>query len=37
LRQEKIWQLKLLLGKNMPLAQKKSKDPEVQFKPRQYR
>jgi enoyl-CoA hydratase/carnithine racemase len=37
LQQEKIWQLKLLLGKNMPLAQKKNKDPNVEYHPRQYR
>lgn len=37
LRLEKIWQLKLLLGKNSQLARKKDKDPEVQFLPRQYK
>lgn len=36
LRLEKIWQLKLLLGKNSKLARKKDKNPEVQFLPRQY-
>lgn len=36
LRMEKIWQLKLLLGKNSQLARKKDKNPEVQFQPRQY-
>ena len=33
---EKLWQLKLLLGKNGALARKKDKNPEVQF-PRQYK
>ena len=37
LRLEKIWQLKLLLGKNSKLARKKDKNPEVQFLPRQYK
>ena len=37
LRLEKIWQLKLLLGKNSILARKKDKNPEVQFQPRQYK
>ncbi|TCM66762.1 enoyl-CoA hydratase/carnithine racemase [Acinetobacter calcoaceticus] len=37
LRLEKIWQLKLLLGKNSQLARKKDKNPEVEFQPRQYR
>lgn len=37
LRLEKIWQLKLLLGKNSKLARKKDKNPNVQFLPRQYR
>ena len=37
LRLEKIWQLKLLLGKNSKLARKKDKNPEVQFLPRQFR
>lgn len=36
LRLEKIWQLKLLLGKNSQLARKKDKQPEVQFVPRQF-
>ena len=36
LRLEKIWQLKLLLGKNSKLARKKDKNPDVQFLPRQY-
>ncbi len=36
LRMEKIWQLKLLLGKNSQLAREKDKNPEVQFQPRQY-
>jgi len=37
LRLEKLWQLKLLLGKNSALARKKDKNPEVQFLPRQYK
>ena len=37
LRLEKIWQLKLLLGKNSKLARKKDKNPDVQFLPRQYK
>ena len=37
LRLEKMWQLKLLLGKNSQLARKKDKNPEVQFLPRQYK
>ena len=37
LRLEKIWQLKLLLGKNSKLARKKDKNPDIQFLPRQYR
>ena len=37
LRLEKIWQLKLLLGKNSQLARKKDKHPEIQFLPRQYK
>lgn len=37
LRLEKIWQLKLLLGKNSQLARKKDKHPEVNFVPRQYK
>lgn len=37
LRLEKIWQLKLLLGKNSQLARKKDKHPEVTFLPRQYK
>lgn len=37
LRLEKIWQLKLLLGKNSQLARKKDKKPETEFIPRQYR
>ncbi len=36
LRLEKIWQLKLLLGKNSQLARKKDKNPEVTFAPRQF-
>ena len=37
LRLEKMWQLKLLLGKNSQLARKKDKNPKVQFLPRQYK
>lgn len=37
LRMEKIWQLKLLLGKNSQLARKKDKHPDVQFIPRQFK
>ena len=34
---EKIWQLKLLLGKNSQIARKKDKKPELEFLPRQYK
>ena len=37
LRLEKLWQLKLLLGKNSSLARKKDKNPDIQFLPRQYK
>ena len=37
LRLEKIWQLKLLLGKNSQIARKKDKKPELGFLPRQYK
>lgn len=37
LRLEKIWQLKLLIGKNSQIARKKDKNPEVEFLPRQYK
>ncbi|MCF3128429.1 crotonase/enoyl-CoA hydratase family protein [Acinetobacter soli] len=37
LRLEKLWQLKLLLGKNSRLARQKDKHPEVEFLPRQYK
>ncbi len=37
LRLEKIWQLKLLLGKNSKLARKKDKNPDIEFLPRQYK
>lgn len=37
LRLEKIWQLKLLLGKNSQIARKKDKNPEIEFLPRQYK
>ena len=36
LRLEKIWQLKLMLGKNSKIARIKDKKPEVSFKPRQF-
>ena len=37
LRLEKIWQLKLILGKNTRLARQKAKQAEIQFLPRQYK
>ncbi|UOO82345.1 crotonase/enoyl-CoA hydratase family protein [Uruburuella testudinis] len=37
LMREKIWQLKLLAGKNQALAVRKDSQPETAFKPRQYR
>lgn len=37
LRLEKIWQLKLLLGKNSQIARKKDKNPEIEFLARQYK
>lgn len=37
LYQEKYWQLKLILGKNRPLAIKKAKDASVAFAKRQFR
>lgn len=37
LRMEKMWQLKLLLGKNSQIARKKDKQPELEFLPRQYK
>lgn len=37
LRLEKLWQLRLILGKNSKLARKKDKQPETRFLPRQYR
>lgn len=37
LRLEKIWQLKLLLGKNSRLARQKDKNPDIEFLPRQYK
>lgn len=37
LRLEKMWQLKLLLGKNSRIARIKDKQPETRFAPRQYR
>ncbi len=36
LRLEKIWQLKLLLGKNSRVARAKDKKAELQFQPRQF-
>lgn len=36
LRMEKIWQLKLLLGKNQRRAVKKDRDPHTEFLPRQF-
>ncbi|GAA0309325.1 crotonase/enoyl-CoA hydratase family protein [Psychrobacter aestuarii] len=36
LYREKLWQLKLLLGRNRPRAQKKVKDSSVSFAPRQW-
>ena len=36
LRLEKIWQLKLLLGKNSRLARQKDKNPHIDFLPRQF-
>lgn len=37
LRLEKIWQLKLLLGKNSQIARKKDRQPELEFLARQYK
>lgn len=37
LRLEKIWQLKLLLGKNSQIARKKDKNPDIEFLARQYK
>lgn len=37
LRLEKMWQLKLLLGKNSQIARKKDKNPDIQFQPRQFK
>lgn len=37
LRLEKMWQLKLLLGKNSQIARKKDKNPDIEFLPRQYK
>ena len=37
LRLEKIWQLKLLLGKNSQIARKKDKNPDIKFLPRQFK
>ncbi|WP_410210759.1 crotonase/enoyl-CoA hydratase family protein [Aquirhabdus sp.] len=36
LRLEKIWQLKLLMGKNRQIAMRKDKKPELEYQPRQY-
>ena len=37
LRLEKLWQLKLILGKNSAIARKKDKNSDLQFLPRQYK
>ncbi len=37
LYQEKLWQLKLMLGRNQKLAVKKAKEASVKFTPRQFR
>ncbi|MCV2503434.1 MAG: crotonase/enoyl-CoA hydratase family protein, partial [Neisseriaceae bacterium] len=37
LRKEKIWQLKLLAGKNQKIAVRKNSDDTQQFSPRQYK
>jgi len=37
LRLEKIWQLKLLLGKNSKIARRKDKEPTTQFLSRQFK
>lgn len=37
LRLEKLWQLKLLLGRNFAVARRRGKDGEARFEPRQYR
>lgn len=36
LRLEKLWQLRLLMGKNSRLARKKDKSPDTEFLPRQF-
>jgi enoyl-CoA hydratase/carnithine racemase len=36
LRLEKLWQLKLILGKNSKIARKKDKNPALEFSPRQF-
>jgi enoyl-CoA hydratase/carnithine racemase len=36
LRLEKLWQLKLILGKNSKIARKKDKNPALEFAPRQF-
>ena len=36
LRLEKIWQLKLILGKNSRIARQKDQQPEIDFLPRQF-
>lgn len=36
LRLEKIWQFKLLLGKNSQIARKKDKKPDIDYLPRQF-
>lgn len=37
LRKEKIWQLKLLIGRNQKIAVKKAKNPKLVYQPRQYK
>lgn len=36
LRLEKLWQLRLLMGKNSRLARQKDRQPDIQFLPRQF-
>ena len=33
---EKRWQLKLMLGRNLAIAQRRAKQPDLPFGPRQY-
>lgn len=37
LRLEKLWQFKLLLGKNSRIARAKDKNPQLEFEPRQFK